>query len=107
MAIYREGFHAVKTIQEQAIRIYDDACDFGVPIKKNDANWNLAKMLFTMYGDKDTRHQHNYSTGTNVYTFFTLIDEWAVTETYSLCYTTCRTGKCAGYDGFISIRKIK
>jgi hypothetical protein len=117
MAIYREGFHAVETIQKQAIRIYDDACDFGVPVKKNDANWNLAKMLFTMYGDKETRQQHNYSTGTNVYTFFTLIDEWAVsderktlkeaTETYSLCYTTCRTGKCAGYDGFISIRKIK
>ena len=41
MAIYREGFHAVKSLQEQAIRIYDDACDYGVPVKKNDANWNL------------------------------------------------------------------
>ena len=116
MAIYREGFHAVKSLQEQAIRIYDDACDYGVPVKKNDANWNLAKMLFNMYGDKDTRRQHDYSTGSNVYTSFKLVDEWAVsderltlkqaTKTYSLCYTTCRHGKCKGFDGFISIREL-
>jgi hypothetical protein len=116
MSIYKEGYHALNEIQSQQIRIYDDACDFGVPVKKNDSNWNLAKQLFAMYGDKTTRKQHDYSTGSNVYSFFTLIDEWSVsderktlkqaTETYSMHYTTCKTGKCKGYDGFVSIHKI-
>ena len=116
MAIYREGYHAVNEIQSQLIQIYDDACDYGVPVKKNDRNWNLAKMLFSMYGDKLTRKQHDYSTGTNVYSFITLIDEWAVsderktlkqaTDTYAMHFTTCKTGKCKGYDGFISLRKL-
>ena len=114
MAIYREGYHAVNEIQSQLIQIYDDACDYGVPVKKNDKNWKLANMLFSMYGDKSTRQQN--STGKNVYSFITLIDEWSVsderktlkqaTETYSLTYTTCKNGKCKGYDGFISLHKI-
>ena len=116
MAVYREGYHALNEIQSQEIQIYNDACDFGVPVRKGDSNWNLSKMLFTMYGDRETRQQHNYSTGKNVYSFITLIDEWAVsderktlkeaTETYSMCYTTCNTGKCKGYDGYISIHKV-
>jgi hypothetical protein len=116
MAIYREGYHALEEIQSQSIRIYDDACDYGVPVRKNDKIWKLANMLFSMYGDKQYRKQHNYSTGKNVSTFITLIDEWSVsdelktlkqaTETYSMHYTTCRTGKCKGFDGYISIYKI-
>lgn len=116
MAVYREGYHALNEIQSQSIQIYDDACDFGVPVRKGDSNWNLSKMLFHMYGDRETRRQNNYSTGKNVYSNFTLIDEWAVsderktikqaTETYTMTYTTCNTGKCKGYDGFISIHKI-
>ena len=114
MAIYREGYHAVNEIQSQLIQIYDDACDYGVPVKKNDKNWKLANMLFSMYGDKSTRQQN--STGKNVYSFITLIDEWSVsderktikqaTETYTLTYTTCKNGKCKGFDGFISLHKI-
>ena len=108
MSVYKEAYHALNEIQSQEIRIYDDACDFGVPVRKNDSNWKLSKWLFSMYGDKTTRQQHNYSSGKNVYSFITVIDEWdtLATETYSMCYTTCRTGKCKGYDGFISIRKI-
>jgi hypothetical protein len=116
MAIYREGYHAVQELKSQSIRIYDDACDYGVPVKKNDKNWNLAGMLFKTYGDKTTRQQHNYSTGKNVYSFVKLIDEWAVsderktlkqaTDVFRLTYTTCTTGKCKGYDGYIAIEKI-
>ena len=116
MSIYKEGFYALNEIQSQQIQIYDDACDYGVPVRKNDRNWNLAKQLFESYGDKLTRKQHDYSTGSNVYSFVTLIDEWSVsdqiktikeaTQTYGLYYTTCRHGKCKGYDGYISIREI-
>lgn len=117
MAIYKEGYYAVERLQSQSIRIYDDANDYGVPVKKNDANWKWAKRLYAMYGDKELRHQQDYSKGTNVYTFVILVDELAVsdgnktvkeaTEVFSLCYTSCTTGVCAGYDGYISIRKIK
>ena len=116
MAVYREGYHAVQKLQSQSIRIYDDACDYGVPVRKNDRNWKLATMLFEMYGDKETRQQHNYSTGKSVYSFVELIDEWAVsderktvkeaTDVFRMTYTTCKTGKCKGYDGYICIEKI-
>ena len=116
MAIYREGYHALNQIQSESIQIYDDACDFGVPVRKNDSNWKLAKMLFTMYGDKQYRKQHNYSTGKNVSAFITLVDEWSVsderktlkeaTETYAMHYVTCSTGKCKGYNGYLSITKV-
>ena len=113
MAVYREGYHALKELQSQSIRNYNDACDLGVPVRKNDKNWKLAKMLFAMYGDETTRQQHNYSTGKNVYANIKLIDEWAVsdgiktikqaTENYTLVYVTCKTGNCKGFDGYITI----
>jgi hypothetical protein len=118
MSIHKEGYHALNVLQSQEIRIYEDACDFGVPVRKNDSNWNLSKMLFSMHGDRDTRQQQNFinGRGRNVYSFITLIDEWSVsdgrktlkeaTDTYSMCYTSYNTGKCKGYDGYISIRKV-
>jgi hypothetical protein len=116
MANYQEAYRAVNEIQSQLIQIYNDSTDHGVPVRKGDKNWNLAKMLFSSYGDKLTRKQHDYSTGKNVYSFISLIDERSIsdglktvkqaTDTYAMHYTTCKTGKCKGYDGYISLRKL-
>ena len=117
MAVYREGYHAVSELEKNQIRIYPDACDYGVPVKKGDRNWNLAKQLFDMYGDKESRKVHRYSTGINVDSVVTLIDEWAVsdeiktvkeaTDNFHLGYVKCSTGVCKGYDGFIFVYKMK
>jgi hypothetical protein len=117
MSVYKEGYYAVSELQKSNVQIYPDACDYGVPVKIGDRNWNLAKQLGEWYGDKETRKVHKYSTGINVDMFVTLMDEWAVsderktvkeaTETFHLGFTSCTTGKCKGYNGFITLNKIK
>lgn len=116
MSVYKEGYYAVKELQKSSARIYPDACDYGVPVKIGDNNWNLAKQLGEWYGDKSSRVVHKYSTGWNVDMVVTLMDEWAVsdgyktvkeaTEKFHLGFTSCNTGVCKGYNGFITIYKI-
>lgn len=113
MAVYREGYYAIKEIQKASKQIYPDACDYGVLVKKGDSIWNLAKQLGDWYGDKNTRVVNKYSTGTSSDITVTLIDEWAVsdevktisqaTENYHLSYVTCND---KGYDGIISVTKF-
>jgi len=116
MAIYREGYHAVDKIIKNSKNIFSDACDNGAPTRKGDEIWNLAKQLVEWYGDKESRKESRYSTGSSVTNVITLIDEWAVsderktlkqaTEKFIVSYVTCKTGACRGYHGYISIEKI-
>ncbi len=115
MAVYREGYTALELILSQTVRIYNDACDTGVPTKQGDAIWNAAKQLVKWYGDKNTRSEERYSTGRSCKSDFTLIDERAVsderktieeaTERYSIEFVSCTDGKCKGYDGYIFVWK--
>ena len=112
MAIYREGFSAIKDIEDNSVRIYDDACDFGAPCKKGDKIWNAAKQLVDWYGTPDSRIVNGYDVAQTV----EIMDEWAVsdrrkteeeaTEYYRVSYHKANTGACRGYDGFISVEKI-
>ena len=112
MAIYREGFSAIKDIENNSVRIYNDACDFGAPCKKGDKIWNAAKQLVDWYKVENSRKQYAYG----VENVVELMDEWAVsderktveeaTEYYKVSYHKANTGACKGYDGFISVEKI-
>ena len=116
MAVYREGYHAVKEIQSRSVQIYSDACDYGVPCRKGDSIWKLTNQLATWYGDNTTKRVHKYSTGKNADIMVTLIDEWAVsderktlkeaTEHFHVSFTTCTDGVCKGFDGFVSVTKV-
>ena len=116
MSVYKEGYHAVREIQSQSVHIFSDAGDYGTPCKKGDSIWNLTKQLTEWYGDKDTKKVDVYSTGKSVEIVAILIDEWSVsderktikeaTERFYVSFTTCKTGKCKGYDGYVMVSKI-
>ena len=115
MSVYKEGYKGVEAIKNASKRIYNDAADYGAPTKKGDKLWNLAKQLVADYGVEGKRHLDHYCTVT---TQIELLDEWAYsdderpnrniknyTDTFTLTYTKCIMGQCAGYDGFLSITK--
>jgi len=119
MSVYKEGFHLAESLARQQVRIYPDAADFGIPVKKNDANWNAMKQLIDWYGKKETRKEHDYSTGKDLSIEFVLIDEWAVadqrktleeaTERFLFTYIAVNKGvKHNGkvYDGYCFIEKM-
>lgn len=115
MAVYREGFQALKLINDKSVQIFDDAADFGAPTKKGDELWVAVKQLCSWYGINNTRKVLRYNTGRSVSQEVQLIDEWAVsdevktvqeaTTTYVVNFVSCTTGACKGKDGYINIYK--
>lgn len=115
MAVYREAFHIKAQIEKQSTQIFNDAADFGAPVKHGDYLWKATNQLASWYGDKETRNEARYSTGRSVSIEVTMIDEWAVsderksykdaTEIYDLSFVSCTTGKCKGYDGYVTISR--
>jgi hypothetical protein len=121
MAVYREGYKAIELFAKSNQQVFNDAADSGTPVKANDENFNLVKMLFDMYGVKDSvvRSKGNHKFR------FTLVDEWAVTdgiktikqatEEYELTYTKLKEYQkkpylnpaFKGMDAFVTIDKIK
>jgi hypothetical protein len=116
MAVYREGYAWLKKLHDNSVQIFPDAADFGVPIKRNDKFWNIAKALVEWYGIKGTRKYNKYSTGKSVEYTIELIDEWAVsdgykniteaTENWSVSYITCSSGRCKDMDGYIQVYRL-
>lgn len=76
MAVYKEGFHAIQTIETRSIQIFKDACDFGMPVCKGDNGWNTVKQLVEFYAVENTRKVHRYYRGLTVETDVELVDEW-------------------------------
>jgi len=116
MAVYREGYHAAKLIEDRSVQIFQDAADYGAPTTKGDDIWNAAKQLCDWYGVPNTRQEHRYSTGISVEQQVQLMDEWAVsdgrkseqqaTDLFKVYFTSCNEGRCKGKQGFVSIEKI-
>jgi len=116
MAVYKEGYMAIEAIERQSVQIYPDAADFGAPTKKGDKLWNYAGQVVSMFGDKETRKEERYSTGSSVSCRVELLDEGAymderktakeAEDNYRIEYVTCKTGKCKGYNGFLTITKL-
>lgn len=106
MSVYKEGYYAIKLIEQNSKRIYPDACDFGAPIKVGDEIWNWAKQLCSWYGVEGTKKVDAYSTGTTVTQTVELGTEtrpFKVTR-YSVTYVTTRGDK--NQDGYIYITKL-
>lgn len=112
MAVYREGYSAVKDIQNQSRQIWPDACDYGAPTKIGDRLWNTVKQAIDWYGIKSTRTSKMKGHVTAV---ISLMDEWAVsdgrktdeeaTEYFKIDYYAIKRIP-GGYDGFFEIVKI-
>jgi hypothetical protein len=117
MAVYREGYLAVEVIKNSSTRIWNDACDFGAPCKEGDKIWNAAKQLVEWYQIDGTRKQWGIGANKGVSVDVELMDEWAVsdgrksvknaTERYRVTFNKAKTGRCNGFDGFVSVDKIK
>lgn len=119
MAVYREGYKALETIQRESKQIYSDACDFGALTKKGDHIWNAAKQLVDWYKVEGKREEHRYSTGRSCSAVVELMDEWAVsderktvdqaTERYEVCFVGVKGGmktRFGNYDGYIYVNKF-
>ena len=109
MSVYKEGFFALAELVPQQKQVYNFACDYGVPMFKDDKNWNLVKMLVEFYGDDDSRKIIRYDVGTTVSININLMDEWQTGDdyTYELTYVTTRGGGAdAGQDGYCYIERL-
>lgn len=112
MAIYREGYSIVNSIQSKSVQIFNDACDFGVPVKQDDTLWKELLQLVTWYKVEGSIKRNKLGCSAKIM----LMDEWAVsderktvseaTEHYIVGYTKCTKGKCTGFDGYIYIEKV-
>jgi hypothetical protein len=80
MAVYREGFSWLGELVSASKQIFDDACDYGVLVNKDDTLWNTAKNLTEWYGIEGTRKHINYPTGSTTSIEIYLLDEWAVSD---------------------------
>lgn len=118
MSIYREGYYALEVYTQKKQRIFNDAFDEGVFVKKGDKNWNMFKMLADMYvDDPKTRKM---ITSNQVQVEFSLINEWLVsdeiksideaTDEFELLYYKFRPQDKnlvlrSGFDGFFTITR--
>ena len=116
MAVYREGYHWVDELSKRSVQIFPDAADYGVPVRKGDEEWEVAKKLVEWYGVEGTREYNDYNVGKSVEHTIELMDEWAVsdgrktipeaTERFQVGYVTCNGGKCKGKSGYIWITRL-
>lgn len=118
MAVYREGYSIISQIQSSSKQIWNDSCDYGVLVKKNDPMFNLTKQLVDWYQVENSRKQDDYSTGVSVNVLIELMDEWAYSDgrkteeesidMFSLTYHTISDKKLnrEGYIGYIYVEQI-
>lgn len=118
MAVYKEGFDAIRNYNSAKQQIWNDACDEGVLVHTGNLFFKYMKTIVEMYGDESTR----IATKNNVQVDITLIDEWAVsderkslkdaTEKYTIHYHKFSDKEKnspsmirKSYDGFFNIEK--
>ena len=121
MAVYREGFEILESLQKQSQQINPATADWGVPLKVRDKNWYQVKQLVDTYQIKGTRtgllNRPKSLLGTSIQV--ELIDEWAVsdkrltldkaTSIYRIDYVQIDKIKDPRnkWDAFITLTKIK
>lgn len=63
MSVYKEVGYVVRQIEKESVQIYDDACDFGVPVKSlSDSILILIRDMFLPYCDNKVKTER-YATG--------------------------------------------
>jgi len=104
MSVYKEGFEAVRMIKKASRQVWPDSADYGVPVKKGDALWNMTKQLVNWYGVENTRVQENYLGGKSVSQEIELMDEWNTGDIhrYTVCFVTVSNHK--DMDGIVYLK---
>lgn len=105
MSVFKEGYHAVKMIQDQSLYIYHDAADYGALTTKGDNLWTWVKQAIEWYGVKGSRRQTTYSTGVTVSHDIKLMREYGNggDDHFRITYTTTNLKP---YDGYFQVEKV-
>ena len=75
MSVYVELFHTAEEIEKKSVRIYPDACDYGVPIFSNtDPLILMVKGIKEQYDGVVSTE--SYSTGSTQTVKISGLDEW-------------------------------
>jgi hypothetical protein len=118
MAVYREGYSAVESIQQLSFKIFPDSADFGAPTKQGDRLWNSVKTACEWYGIKSTRvWDSRFHNRGELIQYIYLLDEWALsdgrkteeeaTDFFCITYHKIKNGLNLEYDGFFEVTKVK
>lgn len=106
MSVYKEGWYAVRIIQNRSIQIEPFSADYGAPVRKGDGIWNWTKQLAEWYGVPNTRQVNTYSTGTTVSIMIRLMNESTCKyHTFRLTYVT--THHHPEWDGYVEVEEVK
>lgn len=107
MSVYKEGFHAVELIKKNSRKIWNDAADFGAPVKKGDEVWNWTKQLVDWYGVEGSRKEERYATGVTVKNRVSLLNEWTDggEVMYEVTYVSVSNNK--NLDGYVYLIRVK
>jgi hypothetical protein len=118
MSVYKETALIIKQLKQAEKQIYDDACDYGVPIfSNNDKAIGFVKQMRLMYwGSNCSESTERYSTGATQTINIELIDEFGDGEPFMVTFTYVhinkkyqkgyrRTGK--KLQGYLSITSPK
>lgn len=113
MSVYKEFFYAVQIIETHSRQVWNDACDYGAPTKKDDKIWRAMQMLAD-YAVNGTRKVQEYATGKTVEIEVMGIDEWTVGDDRAsqadavvrlkMIYVT--TNKAKQFDGYVYLEQI-
>lgn len=80
MSVYKEALHLMAALGQRQTRIFNDACDYGIPIRNEhmDPAFAMIQQLKEMYWDADTdkREVIEFSCGTTVKLTMSFLDEW-------------------------------
>jgi hypothetical protein len=108
MSVYKEFYFAAHEIQRSSRQIWSDSIDFGVPVKKGDKFWNLTQEIKRYFDpETDKREEIKYGTGTTVYMYITVFNEWNGSmdeEVWRMSYNSVRNNK--DMDGIVCIDRI-
>ncbi len=108
MSVYKEGFHAIKLIQQNSKRIFNDAADYGALVKKGDELWNWTKQLVDSYGVKASKTVNRYETGASCSCIVKLMNEHTdgKERLFRVEFIKSSARELKGYAGFVNIEEL-
>ena len=78
MSVYKEAMHWTAMIDEKQVQLYNDACDYAVPVtdEQNSEELQLVKNLKELYGRTAERKVRKNALGETVTLELTFLDEF-------------------------------
>lgn len=108
MSVYKEMLWVAEQVEKQSIRIYPDACDYGVPIfSDEDKVVKMIKgMIIDMYGGEVKTEK--YLTGATQTITCTGFDEWNTHKEFQMIFKYVHISKKyrkGNMKGYIYVEK--